>query len=90
MGLNQLSIGTKLTLTAVIAAAVAILCVVIAFAIQDLRLVNRIKDEQSLTHNNLLAQNLGLLLAERNTELLDLLLATSANDHAIISAAVMR
>jgi len=62
MRIIDMSISTKLTLIALASAAAAILCVVIAFVLQDLRLVNRVKDEQIATRNALIATNLSVAL----------------------------
>ncbi|WP_045858216.1 EAL domain-containing protein [Teredinibacter purpureus] len=89
MRISDSRLKTKLTLMAVLSAAAAILCVVIAFVIQDLQLVNRIKSEQTKTHNNVLANHLAIALREPYPILVEQLLKTSISEHGIIAAAVV-
>ncbi|WP_175574268.1 putative bifunctional diguanylate cyclase/phosphodiesterase [Teredinibacter haidensis] len=89
MRLSDINISTKLTLIAVASSAAAILCVVIAFVVQDLRLVNQIKDEQIRTHNAFISTSLSIAIDEhRKTMVYDLLLST-LSDYGIVAAAVI-
>ena len=88
MRIIDMSISTKLTLIALASAAAAILCVVIAFVLQDLRLVNRVKDEQIATRNALIATNLSVALNQSNHQSAFDLLRASSSEHGILAAAV--
>jgi len=89
MRFRDFGIGTKLTMTAMASATTAILCVVIAFVVQDLKLVNRIKNEQIVNHSAFVAAHLAVAMGEQREDTVNELLRASSSAHEIIAAAVL-
>ncbi|MBC6905583.1 EAL domain-containing protein [Saccharophagus sp. K07] len=86
--LQNLNISVKLTLITVAASTVALLCVLVAFVVQDLRLVKRIKAEQVESQLSILTGNLANALVQNDLHTVDYLLKNGTSVHGIIAASV--
>lgn len=86
--LQDLNISAKLTLITVASATVALLCVVVAFVVQDLRLVKRIKAEQVESQLSILAGNLANALLQNDLYTIDYLLKNGTSAHGIVAVRV--
>lgn len=86
--LQNLNISAKLTLITVASATVALLCVLVAFVVQDLQLVKRIKAEQVESQLLILAGNLANALVQNDLHTVDYLLKNGTSAHGIIAATV--
>jgi diguanylate cyclase (GGDEF)-like protein len=86
--LRDLNISAKLTLITVASATVALLCVLIAFVVQDLRLVKRIKAEQVETQLSILVGNLANALVQDDLHTVDYLLKNGTSAHGIVAVTV--
>lgn len=69
-------------------AAAALLCVLIAFFIQDLRLVKQVKAEQIATQLSMLTGNLAHALTQSDLKTVNYLLKNATSEHGIISSVV--
>lgn len=86
--LQDLNISAKLTLITVASATVALLCVLVAFVVQDLRLVKRIKAEQVESQLSILAGNLANALLQNDLHTVDYLLKNGTSAHGIVAVTV--
>lgn len=86
--LQDLNISAKLTLITVASATVALLCVLVAFVVQDLRLVKRIKAEQVESQLSILAGNLANALLQNDLYTVDYLLKNGTSAHGIVAVTV--
>jgi diguanylate cyclase (GGDEF)-like protein len=86
--LQDLNISAKLTLITVASATVALVCVLAAFVVQDLRLVKRIKAEQVETQLSILSGNLANALVQNDLHTVDYLLKNGTSAHGIVAATV--
>lgn len=86
--LQNLNISAKLTLITVASATVALLCVLIAFVVQDLRLVKRIKAEQVESQLSILTGNLANALVQNDLHTVDYLLKNGTSAHGIVAVTV--
>lgn len=86
--LRDLRIKYKLTFVAVTATAAALLCVVVAFVIQDLQLVKRVKAEQVETQLSILSGNLANALVHNDIETVNYLLKNGASAHGVAASIV--
>jgi diguanylate cyclase (GGDEF)-like protein len=86
--LQDLNISAKLTLITVASATVALLCVLVAFVVQDLRLVKRIKAEQVESQLSILAGNLANALLQNDLHTIDYLLKNGTSAHGIVAVTV--
>lgn len=86
--LRNLNIKAKLTLIAVGTTAAAIICVLLAFVVQDLRLVKRVKAEQVESQLSILTGNLAHALVRRDLAGVDYLLKNGSSAHGIIASTV--
>lgn len=86
--LRNINISAKLTLITVATAAAALLCVVVAFVIQDLRLVKRVKAEQVEAQLSILSGNLAHALQQNDLPTVAYLLKNGVSVHGIIAATV--
>jgi hypothetical protein len=86
--LQDLNISAKLTLITVASATVALLCVLVAFVVQDLRLVKRIKAEQVESQLSILTGNLANALLQNDLYTIDYLLKNGTSAHGIVAVTV--
>lgn len=86
--LRNLNISVKLTLITVATATAALLCVLIAFVLQDLRLVKRVKAEQVESQLSILTGNLAHALVQSDLVTVGYLLKNGTSAHGIIAATV--
>jgi|GEM_PF-984352 len=86
--LQDLNISAKLTFITVASATAALLCVLVAFVVQDLRLVKRIKAEQVESQLSILAGNLANALVQNDLHTVDYLLQNGTSAHGIVAATV--
>lgn len=86
--LRNLNIKAKLTLIVASATAAAIICVVAAFVVQDLRLVKRVKAEQVDSQLSILSGNLANALVQRDLNAVDYLLKNGSSAHGVVAATV--
>ena len=87
--LRNMNISGKLTLITVTTAAAALLCVLVAFVVQDLRLVKRVKAEQVESQLSILTGNLAHALQQNDLATVGYLLKNSASAHGIVAATVL-
>ncbi len=85
-GIRDINIRTKLTLITAASAAIALLCVLAAFVMQDLRLVKRVKHEQITSQLTSLSSNLAHALAQQQFDTAVNLLQTVSTTHGIVEA----
>ncbi len=89
--MNQLiniKISVKLTLITVATTATALLCVLVAFFVQDLKLVKQIKAEQIETQLSILSGNLAYALMQDDLKTVDTLLVNASSEYGIVYAVV--
>lgn len=86
--LRNMNISAKLTLISVATSAAALICVVMAFVVQDLQLVKRVKAEQVESQLSTLSGNLAHALRQEDLSTVDYLLENSASAHGIVGATV--
>jgi diguanylate cyclase len=86
--LQNLNISHKLTLMAVASATVALICVVVAFIVQDFQLVKRVKAEQVESQLSVLSSNLVNAIKRNDALAVAELLQNSATVHGIVAASV--
>lgn len=86
--LRNIRISAKLTLITVATSAAAILCVLIAFFVQDLRVVKRVKSEQVETQLSMLGSNLAYALTQSDLNTVSTLLKNATSEHGIVYASV--
>lgn len=86
--LRNLNIKAKLTLIAVTTSAAALLCVLLAFVLQDLRLVKRVKAEQVESQLSILVGNLANAIVQSDLATVGYLLKNGSSAHGIIAATV--
>lgn len=86
--IQDLNISAKLTLITVASATVALLCVLVAFVVQDLRLVKKIKAEQVESQLSILAGNLANALVQNDLHTVDYLLKNGTSAHGIVAVTV--
>lgn len=86
--LRNLKIKYKLTLIAVTATAAALICVVVAFVLQDLQLVKRVKAEQVESQLSILTGNLAHALAHKDLETVRYLLKNGSSAHGVVASQV--
>lgn len=82
-------ISTKLTLLTVATSAVALICVVAAFFVQDYRLVKRVKSEQISVQISALAASVGDALTQNNWGHVGELIEGAVTPHGIVAAIVV-
>lgn len=87
--LRNINISAKLTLITVATAAAALLCVVVAFVVQDLRLVKRVKAEQVEAQLSILAGNLAHAIQQNDLLTVAYLLKNGTSAHGIVAATVL-
>lgn len=85
---KDLNISSKLTLLTVTTSVIALLCVVVAFVVQDLRLVKRVKSEQIESQLSVLSSNIAYALAHNDVPAVSNLLENISTTHGVVAAAV--
>ena len=83
---KETKIAAKLTLLCVATSAIALFCVVVAFFIQDYRLVQKVKSEHIQSHLAILSENLSHALTIDDWTLASRLLNSAAEPHGIVAA----
>lgn len=86
VSLQDFHLRTKLTLLSVATSAVALMCVVIAFFVQDYRLVKRVKSEQVDAQMTWLAYNLLEEVGEDHWSAIPAVLQQAATEHGVVAA----
>lgn len=86
--LHDLNISAKLTLITVASATAALLCVLVAFVVQDLRLIKKIKAEQVEMQLAILSGNLANALVQNDLHTVDYLLINGTSAHGIVAVTV--
>lgn len=86
--IKDLNINAKLTLLTVTTTVIALVCVVIAFVVQDLRLVKQVKSEQVESQLSMLSSNIAYALARSDVHAVSNLLNNTSTTHGVVSAVV--
>lgn len=88
LGIRDMKISAKLTLLTTATSAIALVCVVVAFFIQDLRLVKRVKAEQVESQVAMLASNLAHAIAFKELDTVKTLAINSTQLHGITAVSI--
>lgn len=88
LGIRDLNIAAKLTLLTTATSAIALLCVVVAFFVQDLKLVKRVKAERIDSQISMLSSNIAHAIVHDEVSTLRNLLVNSTQLHGIVAITV--
>lgn len=88
VSLKDARISTKLTLLCVATSAVALMCVVVAFFIQDYRLVKRVKAEQVHAQITMLTENIRQAVNDNDRDAIPAVIRGALTEHGIVAATV--